>query len=84
MNIESRPPNVQFITEAPFPNTPNVYVFDGSNSFDPDYPDNQTLRFEWFVDDVAVQLSETNTKNSRGKYVFPEKGNHHVMLRVTD
>lgn len=63
---------------------PNVYTFDGSNSFDPDYPDSQNLRFEWFVNDVAVQFSETNERNSRGKYTFPEKGTHRVMLRVTD
>jgi len=63
---------------------PNKYAFDGSNSFDPDYPDNQKLRFEWFINDVAVQLSETNERNSRGKYTFPEKGTYRVSLRVSD
>ncbi len=73
VTIESRPPNVQFTSEMVSSEMPNVYTFDGSNSFDPDYPDNQKLRFEWFVNDVAVQLTETNERNSRGKYTFPEK-----------
>lgn len=64
--------------------TPNTYLFDGTNSFDPDYPDNQDIRFEWFVNDAAMQLSETNSQNSRGKYTFPEKGTYRITLRVTD
>lgn len=84
VNIESRPPNVQFTSEIFSSEMPNVYVFDASNSFDPDYPDNQKLRFEWFVNDSPVQLTETNSRNSRGKYTFPEKGTYRVSLRVTD
>lgn len=84
ITIESRPPNVQFTSEMVSSELPNVYTFDGSNSFDPDYPDNQKLRFEWFVNDIPVQLTETNERNSRGKYMFPEKGTYRVVLRVTD
>ncbi len=65
VNVESRPPNVQFTSEVVSSELPNVFLFDGSNSFDPDYPDNQKLRFEWFVNDTAVQLAETNERNSR-------------------
>lgn len=84
MNIESRPPNVQFTSEMVSTETPNVYAFDGTSSFDPDYPDNQKLRFEWLINDAPIQLSETNERNSRGKYTFPEKGTYRVVLRVTD
>jgi subtilisin family serine protease len=51
---------------------------------DPDYPDNQRLRFEWFVNDAPMQLIETNEQNSRGKYIFPGKATYRVTLRVTD
>lgn len=84
VNIESRPPNVSFTSAIVSPATPNVYLFDGMSSFDPDYPDNQRLRFEWFVDDAPIQLLETNEQNSRGKYIFPAKGTYHITLRVTD
>lgn len=82
--MESRPPNVQFTADVLNSESPNTYFFDGSNTFDPDYPDNQKLRFEWFINDALVQLVDTNQRNSRGKYTFPEKGTHRVMLRVTD
>lgn len=84
VTVESRPPNVQFTSDVVSSAMPNVYTFDGSNSFDPDYLDNQKLRFEWFVNDAPIQLIETNERNSRGKYTFPEKGTQRVMLRVTD
>ena len=84
VNIDSLPPIVEFTSEIVSSATPNMYLFDGTNSFDPDYPDNQRLRFEWFVDDAPIQLLETNEKNSRGKYIFPAKGTYRVTLRVTD
>lgn len=82
--IESRPPSVEFTSSMVSTETPNMYLFDGTNSFDPDYPDNQKLRFEWFVNDTPMQLLETNALNNRGKYIFPEKGTYRVTLRVTD
>ena len=84
INIESQPPVVRFLDEALSPETPNIYQLDGTSTYDPDYPDNQNLKYEWFVNDKPVQLSETNSENSRGNYTFTEIGTHQVELQVTD
>lgn len=84
INIESRPPVVRFLAEVLGPETPNMYVFDGTSTYDPDYPDNQELKYEWFVNDRPVPLEEPNSNNSRGNFTFGEIGSHQVELRVTD
>lgn len=84
INIESRPPVVRFLAEMRGPETPNTFVFDGTSTYDPDYPDNQALKYEWFVDDRPAQLEEPNTNNSFGSYTFREVGTHQVELHVTD
>jgi len=84
INIESRPPEVRFLADVRGTETPNTYVLDGTSSYDPDYPDNQTLKYEWFVNDKPVQLEDTNSDNSRGAYTFTDLGAHQVELRVTD
>ncbi len=65
VNIESRPPVVRFLAEPLGPETPNTYTFDGTSTYDPDYPDNQSLKYEWFVNDRPVELFDTNSANSR-------------------
>lgn len=84
INIESRPPIVRFLAEMRGPETPNTFVFDGTSTYDPDYPDNQDLKFEWFVDDRPVKLDEANTSNNYGSHTFTEVGTHQVELQVTD
>lgn len=65
INIESRPPVVRFSADQLSPETPNIYVFDGTSTYDPDYPDDQTLKYQWFVNDKPAQLTSTNSNNSR-------------------
>lgn len=84
INIESRPPVVRFLAEVAGPETPNTYIFDGTSTYDPDYPDNQGLQYEWFVNDRPAQLQDTNSSNSHGNFTFTELGSHQVELRVTD
>lgn len=84
INIESRPPVVRFLAEMRGPETPNTYVFDGTSTYDPDFPDNQLLKYEWFVNDKLVQLVDTNTNNNRGSYTFTDVGSYQVELHVTD
>lgn len=59
-------------------------MLDGTSTYDPDYPDNQALKFEWFVDDRPVKLEEPNSNNNFGTYTFNEIGTHQVELQVTD
>lgn len=84
VDIQSRPPVVRFTTDRLSPETPNIYIFDGTSTYDPDYPDNQGLQYQWFVNDKPTQLSETNSDNSRGKFTFPEVGDFQLELQVTD
>lgn len=84
IDIESRPPIVRFTADKLSGETPNIYVFDGTSTYDPDYPDDQSLKFQWYINDKPVQLSETNSNNSRGEYTFSEIGVYQIELRVVD
>lgn len=84
INIESRPPVVRFSADQISTETPNIYLFDGTSTYDPDYPDDQSLKYQWFVNDKPTQLSETNSNNSRGEFIFPEVGVYRVELQVVD
>ena len=84
VDIQSRPPVVRFTADKLSPETPNIYILDGTSTYDPDYPDNQGLKYQWFVNDKPTQLSETNSDNSRGKFIFPEIGTFQLELQVTD
>ena len=84
IDIQSRPPVVRFTADKLSQETPNIYIFDGTSTYDPDYPDNQGLKYQWFVNDRPTQLTETNSDNSRGKFTFPEVGDFQVELQVTD
>lgn len=84
VDIQSRPPVVRFTADKLSPETPNIYILDGTSTYDPDYPDNQGLKYQWFVNDRPTQLSETNSDNSRGKFTFPEIGDFQLELQVTD
>lgn len=84
ITIESRPPVVRFSMDQLGPETPNIYMFDGTSTYDPDYPDDQSLKFQWFINDKPAQLLNTNSNNSRGEYIFPEIGVYQVELHVTD
>lgn len=57
---------------------------DGTSTYDPDYPDDQSLKYQWFINDKPTQLVNTNSNNSRGEYAFPELGTYQVELHVTD
>ena len=82
--IDSQVPVVRFDAQVESSETPNIYLFDGTASYDPDYPDDQTMKYEWFINDKPVQLIDTNSSNSRGNYIFPEKGTYQIELHVTD
>jgi REJ domain len=82
--VDSQTPVVRFDAEVESSETPNIYLLDGTSSYDPDYPDDQTMKYEWFINDKPAQLSDTNSSNSRGSYIFPEKGTYQVELHVTD
>ncbi len=82
--IDSQVPVVRFDAQVESSETPNIYLFDGTASYDPDYPDDQTMKYEWFINDKPVQLIDTNSSNSRGSYIFPEKGTYQIELHVTD
>ena len=82
--IDSQVPVVRFDAQVESSETPNIYLFDGTASYDPDYPDDQTMKYEWFINDKPVQLVDTNSSNSRGNYIFPEKGTYQIELHVTD
>jgi Type IV secretion system pilin len=84
INIESRPPVVRFNADQLGAETPNIYILDGTSTYDPDYPDDQSLKYQWFINDKPAQLSETNSNNSRGEYTFPEIGVYQVELQVID
>ena len=82
--IDSRPPVVRFDAQPENSETPNIYFFDGTATYDPDYPDGRSMKYEWFVNDKPVNLTEANTGNSRGTYMFPEKGTYQIKIQVSD
>jgi|GEM_PF-1091995 len=84
ISIESRPPVVRFSADQISPETPNIFMLDGTLTYDPDYPDDQSLKYQWFINDKPIQLSNTNSNNSRGEYTFPEIGVFQVELHVSD
>lgn len=84
IDIQSRAPVVRFTADRLSLETPNMYIFDGTSTYDPDYPDNQGLRYQWFVNDRPISLADTNSDNSRGKFTFPEIGDYQIELQVTD
>lgn len=84
INVESRPPIVRFLSDVRSTETPNTFIFDGTSTYDPDYPDNQALKYNWFINDRPVTLDESNSSNSFGMYTFNEIGTHQVELQVTD
>ncbi len=84
IEIESRAPIVRFTSDKVGPESPNIYILDGTSTYDPDYPDDRNLKYEWFINDRPVSLSDTNSNNSRGLYTFSEIWEYRIELQVTD
>lgn len=49
VTVNSKPTVAQFSYNSPDPTHPNIYVFDGSGSYDPDGYDGQILSYNWEV-----------------------------------
>ncbi len=82
VKVTSKPPVVTLSLKQKDVGHPNQFVFDATNSYDPDQ--NETLSFTWLVDGTPVTLENTNEAGSRGEYRFPAAKEYRVKLRVTD
>jgi PKD repeat protein len=85
INIESREP-VAYI-ESPRPENnekPNVFLFDGSKSYDPDTMSRKGLSYTWRLDWEKIELDNQSQDGAKWTYSFNEKGNHTISLTVAN
>lgn len=85
--VESKAPEAQFKYESTRPNTPSVYSFDGTLSYDPDGEDD--LTYEWIVNGQESGqdfdfVEGTDNTSPRPRIKFNEKGNFTVSLTAID
>jgi len=82
LKVNSKPPVVNLLIKQKDSGHPNVFVFDASNSYDPDL--GESLTYKWFVNGLPVTLANANEMSSKGEYVFREKKTYRVTLQVSD
>ena len=85
INIESREP-VAYI-ESPRPENnekPNVFLFDGSKSYDPDTMSRKGLTYTWRLDGEKIELDNQSQDGAKWTYSFDEKWSHTISLTVAN
>lgn len=84
VKIESREPVWALDISQASPQTPNVFKFDASSSFDPDTYDWSKLQFVWTIDWNRVDLDDSSRNWAMGKYTFTTEWNHRIVLDITN
>lgn len=84
ITIDSKDPIASFDARAVNSETPNTIIFDATRSFDPDSLDASKLQFTWTIDGERVDLDNSSRGGMLGQYTFSTKGNHTILLDVTN
>lgn len=84
VNIDSRDPVAAFDITQTNTETPNVYKFDATTSYDPDTFDSANLNFNWLVDWQQVDLEKPLRNWAVGKYTFNTEWTHKITLEVSN
>lgn len=84
VEIEARDPIATFTLRPASNETPNVYRFDASQSYDMDTFSSDNLKFAWTIDGSVVTLSDSSRAGAIGTYKFDTIGEHYVTLDVTN
>ena len=85
--IESQPPQAIFSANANDPSQPSLFVFDASQSFDPD--PNDSLKYNWRIFNATenidyVILDGDFSSSEKVTVLFKKKGSYKVELRVDE
>lgn len=85
ISIESRNPDINLDPPKSIsPEKPNTFLFDASQSFDPDTNTSKDLTYNWKIDGNDVTLSNPDKWWAIGTYTFSEKWKHTVSLTVSN
>lgn len=84
IQIDSKNPIANFDAKPINSETPNTIVLDATKSFDPDSLDSSKLQFNWTIDGERVDLDNPSRGGAIGQYTFSTKGNHTILLDLTN
>jgi PKD repeat protein len=84
VTINSKDPVAQFELKAVSSELPNTITIDATRSYDPDSLDASKLNFAWTIDGERVELDKSTRNGATGEYTFSTKGNHSVVLDLTN
>ncbi|MDD3119888.1 MAG: PKD domain-containing protein [Candidatus Gracilibacteria bacterium] len=79
--IDGKGPKAVFDAVRDNPETPNIFVLDGSKSYDQDYA-NTKLKYKWYIDGQEIELTNATRGGALGKYIFNSLGTHKITLEV--
>lgn len=71
--IKSKPPVAQFLHSNTDPTQPNVYIFDGRGSYDPDGTDGEKIQYKWEVNAAPGDCSYYHAKTDGKGFDTAEK-----------
>ncbi len=84
ISIESKDPVPNLEVTNKNGETPNLYVFDASRSFDADTSKSTGLTYTWRVDGSVVDLENSQKNGAIGTYTFTSLGEHAVNLTIAN
>ncbi len=84
ITIESKDPVANLEINSKNSETPNVYLFDGSRSYDADTSKTSGLSYRWRVDWALVDLDMSAKNGAMGYYTFSTLGEHSVSLTIAN
>jgi PKD repeat protein len=84
VTINSKDPVAQFELKAVNSELPNTVTIDATRSYDPDSLDASKLIFAWTIDGERVELDKSTRRGATGEYTFSTKGNHSIVLDLTN
>lgn len=82
INIEARPPVVNFQLSKLSAEQPNVLRVNATQSIDPDTNSADQLKYRWKIDGQPRELADTQRNGAIGTYKLSELGEHTVELEV--
>ena len=84
ITIDSQEPVANFELKEKQPETPNVFEFDATWSYDPDYFDTNNLKYIWYINWEEVELDNKERWNAIWEYTFKERWKYIIKLEVID
>ena len=84
ITINSKDPVAQFESRSVSSEMPNTVLIDATRSYDPDSLDASKLSFAWTIDGERVELDRSSRAGAIGEYTFTTKGNHTIVLDLTN